>query len=189
MKTPQRWFDALLVVVSIALLSPGIFAQDRTRWPSDLNQSASVLEIMQWLDKTSFPHARVGVRTGSVPGDSDSLNLGPQQDARPPDSLFYAQGFKLISVDGCAFTLRNDDTRVIAHSKLTADDPSQSRYSVDLYVPLYRLSYKKGRAPYRHTKDPEKSRLLGTWRTTFKDNRSREDVLLTLYLPGRAKKQ
>lgn len=191
MKTQHRWFDVLLVVVLMALLRPGTFAQNRSQWPSELNQSSSVVEILNWLDRTGFAHARVGVTTSSVPGTdpaSPGYHSATRQDARPADSLFYSQGFKLSTVDGCAFRLRNDDTRLIAHSKLIADNPSQSRYSAELYVPLYRLSYKKGRAPYRHANSPAKSRLLGTWRTTFKNNRSREDVLLTLFLPGRAEK-
>jgi hypothetical protein len=192
MKTQQRGLDALLVVVSIALLCPGIFAQNRSQWPSALNQRSSVLEILNWLDKTSFPHARVGVKTSSDSGtDSDSLSsLSPvtRQDARPPDSLFYSQGFKLIKVDGCTVTLKNDDTTLIAHSRLIQDQTPQQHYRAELYVPLYRLSYKKGRVSYRHTNNSEKSRLLGTWRTEFKSNRSREEALLTLFLPGHTEK-
>jgi hypothetical protein len=191
MKIPHRWLDTLLVVVSIALLSPGIFAQNRSQWPSELDQRSSVLEILSWLDKTSLPHARVGVRTSSVPGtDPESIgyHTATRQDARPPDSLFYSQGFKLVKVDGCTLTLRNEDTKLIAHSTLIRDTTPEQHYSAELYVPLYRLSSKKGRAPYRHTNHPEKSRLLGTWRTTFKNNRSREDVVLALALPGRTEK-
>jgi hypothetical protein len=142
---------------------------------------------MNWLDKTSLPKARVGLRTSSTPQiDSDSPVLS--QDQHPSDSLFYSQGFKLIKVDGCNLTLRNDHTRLIGHSTLVIDETPQQHYSAELYVPLYRLSEKKGRAPYRYTKDPRKSLLLGTWRTEFKSNRSREEGILTLFLPGHTEK-
>ena len=121
MKTLRSWLNASLVVISIAFLSPATFAQGRSQWPSELPQRSSVFEIMHWLDKTSLPKARIGVRTSSKPqNDSDSPVL--QQDQEPALSLFYAQGFKLIKVDGCSVTLRNDDTRLIAHSSLIIDN-------------------------------------------------------------------
>jgi hypothetical protein len=187
MKTPQSWSNALLVVISIAFLSPAILAQSRSQWPSNLPQRSSVVEIMDWLDKNIWPKARIGVRTSSLPRiDSDSFVL--QQDEEPAHSLFYAQGFKLIKVDGCNVTLRNDDTRLIAHSRFIIDNTPQQRYRAELYVPLDRLSVTKGRAPYRHTKDPQKSVLLGAWRTEFKSNQSREEGILTLFLAGHTEK-
>jgi hypothetical protein len=186
MKTPRRWLSAFLVAIAIAFLGPGTFAQDPSQLPSQVNGRSSLLEIMNSLDTTIFPVARIGVRTSSTPQiDSDSPVLS--QDQRPSDSLFYSQGFKLVKVDHCNLTLRNNDTRLIAHSSLIADDTPQQRYVAELYVPLSRLSH-KGKAPYRHTNNPDKSRLLGTWRTEFKSNRSRADVLLALFRPGHSEK-
>jgi hypothetical protein len=185
MKTSQRHLKLVLPIVLIAFFSRETLAQSLSQGPAELGQGSSVLEIMNWLDKTMLPNARVGVRTSSTPQiESDSHVL--KQDERPSDSLFYSQGFKLVNVDRCNLTLRNDDAKLIAHSSLVAGNMEQ--YKAELFVPLARLSDKKGRRPYRHTSNPEKSRLLGTWRTEFKSKRSREEALLTLYLPGHTEK-
>jgi hypothetical protein len=178
MKRPPWLFEASLATVFVAFVGAVTVAQDRNRWPPDLNQHSSVVEIVSWLDKTSFPQARVGIRTNSLPA-VESLSPVLSQDQRPPESRFYSQGFRLVAADGCSLTLRNDDARLIAHSDLVPIN-LQEHYSADLYVPLSRLSDRKGRAPNRHTNKPEKSQLLGTWRTEFKSNRSREDVVLKL---------
>ena len=105
------------------------------------------------------------------------------------DKFIFA--FALVGVvqgDTCGVTLRNENTRLIAHSKLVQDPPPDQRYTAELYIPLNRLSVSKGKRPYRHTANPDKAQLPGTWRTEFKSNWSREDVVLTLFSPGKTLK-
>lgn len=146
-----------------------------------------VAQIINSLNKTGFSEARVGVRTKSVPKEENPF--APPQDEIPRLSLFYSAGFTLTGIEGCNLFLRNSDARLIQRSKLVYDKNPGERVRVELYVPLNRLSVKKGRVPYRHTSDPRKSQLLGTWRAEFKDNRDREDIILTTFLPGSAEKQ
>jgi hypothetical protein len=114
------------------------------------------------------------VRTSSQPAiEGESAVV--QQDELPALSLFYSQGFRVVQGDTCGVTLRNENTRLIAHSKLVQDPPPAQRYTAELYIPLNRLSVSKGKRPYRHTANPDKAQLLGMWRTEFKSNRSRDD--------------
>lgn len=136
--------------------------------------------MMNWLDKNGLTHARVGVRTSSQPREEISGVL--QQEAYPALSVFYAEGFRLVQGDTCGVTLRNDNTRLISHSNLVQGPPPNERYIAELFIPLNRLSVKKGRKPFRHTSDAQKAQLLGTWRAEFKSNRSQEDVVLTVFV-------
>jgi len=152
-----------------------------------LAQQPNIAEVMKWLDANGLAQARVGVRTSSEPA-SESLSPVLRQDEYPALSLFYSEGFRVIQGDSCGVVLRNDNTRLIAHSDLVKAPAPDERYTAELFIPLNRLSVTKGRKPYRHTSDPTKAQLLGTWRTEFKSNRSREDVVLTLFAPGQSLK-
>ena len=160
--------------------------QDSGNVSPDLSQQPHISEIMEWLDKNGLAEARIGVKTSSQPREEISGVL--QQEEYPALSVFYAQGFKLVRGDVCNVVLRNDDTTLLAHSKLVQDPALGQRYIALLFIPLDRLSLKKGKGPYRHTSNPDKARLLGTWRTEFKSNRSQEDVALTLSEPAHPSK-
>jgi hypothetical protein len=176
----------LVSPVILILFCPLVLAQDNRAVPG-LTQQSNISEIMNWLDKNGLAQARVGVRTSSRP-QREELSGVIQQDAYPALSLFYAEGFKLVQGDVCNVILKNDNTRLLAHSKLVQPPPPDQYYTAELRIPLERLSLKKGKGPYRHTSNPDKALLLGTWRTEFKSNRSGEDVVLTLYTPGQTEK-
>jgi hypothetical protein len=38
-----------------------------------------------------------------------------------------------------------------------------------LFLPLDKMRYGGGKGPYQHTRNAEKAKLLGTWRTKFKE--------------------
>jgi len=61
--------------------------------------------------------------------------------------------------------LRNDDARKVTKAKV---DDSTHRLVAEVWVQLNRMSPNKGRHTHRYTRDPEKVRLLGAWRTEFK---------------------
>jgi len=169
------------------LLCRSALAQDSGNVSPGPSQQPHISEIMDWLDKNGLAQARIGVRTSSQPAREEIPGV-TQQDAYPALSVFYAQGFKLVRGDVCGVVLRNDDTALLAHSKLVQDPPPGQRYTALLFIPLDRLSAKKGKGPYRHTSNPDKARLLGTWRTEFKSNRSQDDVALTLSDPAHPSK-
>ena len=183
----KRLFVKLLIASPLILLFCTVASlQEKSNTSAGLSQS-NISEVMDWLDKNGLAQARVGIRTSSRPARKEISGI-VQQDAYPALSLFYAEGFRLVQGDVCNVILKNDDTRVLAHSKLVQAPPPDQRYAAQLFIPLDRLSIKNGKGPYRHTSDPDKAQLLGTWRTEFKSNRSQDDVVLTLFDPGQTKK-
>ena len=165
MKRAQSLFHALLLAMSIALLSSGTAAQERGRLPAELSRSPSVSEIVDWLDRTSFAYARVGLKTGSSEGLPGSYNPD-WQEGTPSYTLVFSQGFRLSGIGGCTLTLKNGDTYLVDHSKLVKDT-GQHR-AAELEIRLDEMGPAKGKAPYRHTKNPEKAKLIGAWRTEYK---------------------
>jgi hypothetical protein len=186
-KIRNKSFLAVIMIPFVMLLCRPVLGQDSGSVPPGPSQRPHISEIMEWLDKNGLAEARVGVRTSSQPA-KEEFPGGPLQDPYPALSVFYAQGFKLVRGDVCNVVLRNDDTALLAHSKLIEDPPPGQRYSALLFIALDRLSVKKGKGPYRHTSNADRARLLGTWRTEFKSNRSKEDVSLTLSEPAHPSK-
>ncbi len=181
MRRARSLLRALLPVVSIVLLSSGAAAQEMGRLPAGLSPSSSVEEILNWLDRTSFPYARIGVKTGGTQGSPDSYNPD-RQEGTPSYMLAFSQGFGLSGIGGCTPTLKNGDTYLVDHSKLVSDS-GKHRYA-ELELRLDEMSPTKGKAPYLHTKDPEKAKRAGAWRTEYKYRsfwRRRIIGALTLY--------
>lgn len=185
-KMRYNLFSATVIIFFVLLLCPTTLAQDNSNALPGPSPRPHISEIMNWLDKNGLAQARVGVRTSSKPARREFSGV-IQEDAFPALSHFYAQGFKLLQGDVCDVILKNDDTRLLAHSKLVPPSPPDQHYTAELYIPLHRLSLTKGKGPYRLTSKPDKAQLLGTWRTEFKSNRSQEDVSITLFAPGEKK--
>ena len=172
---------AALITISVVVLlvCPIVLAQDKPA----LSNRANISEVMNSVDNIGLAQARVGIRT--IPQSADE-NL--QRDEYPALSLFYSEGFRMVQGETCSVILRNDSARLISHSSLAYDPAPGQPLTAELFIPLGRLSVKKDKKPFRHTSDPQKAQLLGTWRTEFKTNRSREDVVLTLFRPGQSAK-
>ena len=179
----KRSHHALVVTAFCFLLCPAISAQDDTNAATGLSQNANISEVMDWLDNNGLAQARIGVKT--IPQSAREEML---QDAYPAVSLFYAAGFRLVQGEVCGVILRNDHTTLLDHSSLVHDPAPGQRYAAELYIPLNRLTVKKGKGPYRHTSNSDKAQLLGTWRTEFKSSKSQEDVVLTMFAPGQTEK-
>ena len=169
--------SVVLFVCTVAL------AQDR----AGQSQQPNTVDVMSRLDQNGLPQARVGIRTSAQPAREEFSGV-IQQDAYPALNLFYSEGFKFIQIENCGVILRNDNTRLISHSKLVHDPAPGQHISAEIFIPLNRLDIKKDSKPFRHTSDPQKAQLLGTWRTEFKTNQSRDDVVLTLFAPGKTEK-
>jgi hypothetical protein len=151
-------------VVSVVVLSSfRALPQSNHLLPGDSNQDSSVSEIITRLDQTSFRNARIVLKDSW----DDTFTYGPPgDDSRPAKTTFvFTQGFRVTNIDRCNLMLRNDDARRINKSKV---EDYTSRVVADVWVQLNRMSPDKGRATYRYTRDPEKMRLFGAWRTNFK---------------------
>lgn len=180
----KRLFVRLLIASPLILLFCTVASpQDKSNTPAGLSQQSNISEVMEWLDKNGLAQARVGITTSSKPARKEISGV-VQQEAYPALGLFYAEGFKVVQGDVCNVILKNDDTRLLAHSKLVQAPPPDHHYTAELFIPLDRLSIKKAKGPYRHTSDPDKAQLLGTWRMELRSKRSQDDVVLTLFGPG-----
>ena len=137
-----------LVITSLLmlLLCSNALAQDSSKAVPGPSTRPHISEIMNWLDKNGLAQARVGVRTRSKPARKEFSGV-VQEDAFPALSLFYAEGFKLVQGDVCDVILKNDDTQLLAHSKLVPPSPPDQHYTAELYIPLHRLSLTKGKGP------------------------------------------
>lgn len=158
----KRLLYSSLVLSALALASFGTSAQPKHSLPGKLNENSSVSEILTWLDHTTFRNVRIVLKDSS-----DAFTYRPPWDDSGPakHTFIFTQGFRVTNIDGCNLMLRNDDARTVYKSKV--DEPKH-RLVADLWLQLNRMSPNKGKRAHRYTKDAEKARLLGAWRTEFK---------------------
>ncbi len=201
MKTFQLALHTLFLVAWISPLSLKTLAQDQKPLPPELSQSSSLSEIIEWLDKVSFPQARVGVNRS---GDSAVYDIhGYQQESGTLAERFvFSPGFRLANLVGCNLTLKNDNVKLLRYAdnalfaiggrgihRFSDVGKAQTSYVAELSVPLDRMSDRKGKATYRHTSDPKQAGLLGMWRTTFETKKNRRHVGISVFPVGQTEKR
>jgi hypothetical protein len=149
------------VIAVVLLTHVSTLAQKKASLPGDLNEKSSVREIITWLDQTTFRDARIVLKDSY-----DASYRQPWDDNEPAKNTFnFIKGFRVTNIDGCNLMLRNDDARMVDKSKLVQ---TTQPIIADVWVQLDRMSHDRGKHTHRYTKDPEKARLLGAWRTEFK---------------------
>lgn len=175
--TIQRSLCALLLFSLMGFANFRAVAQQRRPLPAELNENSSLSEIVQWLDRTSFGNARIGLKD-----TWDDVTYRPPWDHSEPakHTFVFAPGFKLTNLEGCTIALKNDDPKTISKSMKLGE--WKNRQVAQLNLELHRMSPTKGRSTYRYTKDPEKSRMLGAWRTEFKHKGWSYKSFLGVYL-------
>lgn len=167
---------ALILVSFIGFSTFRTSAQQRHPLPDHLNEHSTLVEIVQWLDKTSFGNARIGLKDTWYDDDY----IPPLSDYRPALHTFvFAPGFKVTNIEGCTIALKSDDARIISKSMKVEEPKGRVAH---LNIELHRMSPSKGRSTYRHTKDPEKSHVLGAWRTEYKYKGISSKTFLGLHL-------
>ena len=171
-----------VAIVSVSLGADTIAFQNQSV-SSQVKQLSSVTEIVDWLNKTSVPHARIGLEFNgpeSYTDGSDSMQSMNLSLSRLSEQVFFSAGFTLASLNGCRLTLKNDQVKILnwGTSSYDVHYMSLAKFLVEgkkgerkltpqtgvLFIPLDSLSY-KGKAPYRYTKNP----ATGTWRTEFRE--------------------
>ncbi len=188
METLKRCLVSFLAIWLMSLSIPSAFGQENVL-PPGLNQTSSLSEILAWLDKNSLPQARIGLNLSST---SDSI---ASEGRGIYESGVFSQGFKLIKADGCYLTLRNEDIKILSFrtnasrydiqslERFRSKGAGVTPYPAELYIRLNRMKAERGKGPRLHTKDPAKAKLLGSWRTEFKERGGRpQDVLLIVVL-------
>jgi hypothetical protein len=203
MKTFQTMLQALLLLASVSFLSSTIFAQDKNRLPPELNQNSSLSEIIDWLDRTSFAAARIGLNHS---GSEAVKSPGYYKRGTLGEKFVFSQGFKLANLDGCTLTLRNDDVKLLRYAdnalitiggdgRHMFDEvgKTETRYVAELYLPLQKISDRRGKAPYLHTSNPKQAGLIGSWRTVFQPKgffgHSRRVFAISVFPAGEREKQ
>lgn len=176
-----------VVIVSVSLGADTIAFQNQSA-SSQVKQLSSVTEIVDWLNKNSFPHARIGLDFSgpeSYTDGSDSMQSMNLSLSRLSEQVNFSAGFTLASLNGCRLRLKNDQVKILnwGTSSYDVHYMSLAKFLVEgkkgekkltpqtgvLFIPLDQLSYKGGKAPYRYTKNPATEKLLGTWRTQFRE--------------------
>ena len=178
MKTPGSLLCGCAFAIGIVCLSSQTRAQNKPKLPPPLNATWSTTEIVDWLDKNSLSHARIGLESGGP-----SLDPMESMMFTISEGLVFSSGFRLVKADGCRLTLRNDEVKVLSGWTNRTDSKEMSLanfvwsekkgekkltpQSAVLFIPLDKMRY--GKKPYQHTNNPQQAKLLGTWRTKFKE--------------------
>ena len=181
MKTYNLLLRALFLTVLSLSLNSTAFAQ-KTTLPAELTEKSPLKEILNWLDKTGFAQARIGLEANASGLEGDEI---PTTATRYYEEAIFSKGFRLVKIDGCRITLRNENIDLISFSTKYPNPAEGSleefrkiqnnlpKLTGEFLIPLQKL--KAGKAPYRHAKKAEQAALLGTWRTEFK---SRSELFL-----------
>ena len=170
---------ALFVIVFTTFTNADVFAQKETALPSPLNETSSLTQILDWLNENAFPHARVGLRAKGGTGPPRSYGLA--RESTPSGERIFSEGFHLKFVNGCHVTLSNEHVAIIdARNRESGSfyrfinqknrDRELTPQLAMVFLPLDRMSNTRGKGPYLHTKDQDKARLVGAWRTSFEQN-------------------
>lgn len=174
MKRYKFLMNALFATALSFSVNSFVLAQ-KTVLPSGLTEKSTLAEILNWLDKTSFSHARIGLESnasGTEPGEIPTTATSYYEWA------FFSKGFKLAKTEGCRITLRNDDLKLLRFETKYPDPREGSlddfrkiqnqrpQFTGEFSLALHKL--KANKPPYRHTKRAEKADLFGVWRTEFK---------------------
>src|SRR5215813_9049387 len=159
MKPLEHLLTAFTILI-ITSLSPSPTSAQRKQLPGQLNENSTVAEILEHLNQTIIPYARIGMKTRR-PGSSSTWHPKTGwQSSRT--SLVLSAGFKLVSgFDDCHLRLRNDDVAVYEDDKLfdlqnLAGNPGP--YVAEFGTWLETVSLDKGRDPFLRSKQ---------WRTEF----------------------
>jgi hypothetical protein len=110
-----------------------------------------------------------------------SINLSVAQLS---EDLYFSSGFRLVKAEGCRLTLRNDEIKILSAGTKSYDSNQMSLanfvwgkkgekkltpQSAVLFIPLDKMRYEGDTEPYQVTKNAERAKWLGTWRTKFKE--------------------
>ncbi len=174
MKNFQKLFSlVLLFLFSLATLNSTAFSQTNSL-PAGLNKDSTFEEIVDWLNKNSFPKATVGMESdGNSNYGSDDI---PNNATTYFEEAVFASGFKLDNGGTCKrLDLTNDYIRLLSFGT-KYPDPSegslqdfrkinndQKVFSGELRIPLERLSYKSGNKP-KQLKSKDKASV---WYSTY----------------------
>ncbi len=156
MKKNQKLVSLIsLTLVAFFTLSSVASAQTKSL-PKGLDENSTFAEIVDWLNKNSFPKARIGMESdGNYNYESNDI---PTNGTTYFEEAVFASGFRFNNGGTCQrLDLVNDNIRLI-YFGTKYPDPSdgslgdfrktnndQKVFSGELRIPLTELSYKDGK--------------------------------------------
>ncbi|HYK21473.1 MAG TPA: hypothetical protein VEV42_12110 [Pyrinomonadaceae bacterium] len=168
----------LLLISTASIYIPGlkVSAQKGTELPAKLNSDSSLAEILDWLNQNAFPYARVGVRESAGSGPRRHFGL-PTESVSGGERIF-SEGFHLKFVNGCHVTLSNEDVTIIdarnrssgSFYKFITQKNGERQLTPQVamvFLPLNRMSEKRGKGPHLLNNDHQYAKSVGTWRTSY----------------------
>jgi hypothetical protein len=201
MNKVRTLFSGLLLLAMTFTGAEPSSAQHKLNLPPELNERSSPADILSWLDKTSLSRARVAFSFSNTSNSEDS-NRGPYGDATRSAKMVFSDGFRLLRLEGCHLTLRNEVlTALYFSSKDHTSDfavlfekqngNSPLPRAARLVMSLERLNATKGGPPRRYTAPRDQAEPLGKWRTRFSYGGffARSPISMSIYDPERGMKE
>lgn len=174
-----RAFLATLLIALIGVLSLDVPAQDKTLRPPALNENSSLAEIIDWLNKNAFPHARIGLKKRSHKGPKS--RFGVPQSYELGSERFFSEGFHVKAVDGCQVELSNEHVTIVdarnpdsgPFYKFTTQRKGNQKLTPQLavvYVSLNRMSDRRGKKPHLLSNDRKNGKSAGWWQANYEQH-------------------
>jgi hypothetical protein len=154
---------ALILLVLASTSNSGTLAQSNDVSLPEVNQSSTLSETLDWLNRTSFIRASIGVANNN--------------DANPFEkktNVSFYKGFKLVQADGCALLLRNEGAY---------QNQARTPFLVEVKIPLADLDSNSGKISQERTDRPDMDKLYGTWQAKFKTLKDKTSVRINFKSP------
>src|SRR5215831_576103 len=165
----------LLLSLVLAVSSPLANMHGQTNNPQqELKEGSTIPEILDYLNQTSFPYARIGLYSWAT---RSKTSVDPSDDTSYPAAalLVFTPGFRLGSKpDDCHIVLRNEEVAIYEMRRkemrpinLKVLTVSQPPYAAEFAVWLETASFGRGKAPFVYPKPSAISKQVGGWRVEY----------------------
>jgi hypothetical protein len=170
---------AALLIALIGVLSLGIPGPEKTLLPPALNESSSLAETLEWLNKNAFPHARVGLKFRSRKGPKS--RFGVPQVYHAGGERIFSEGFHVTLVNSCQVLLTNEQVTIVdarnpesgGFYRFITQKNGQRELTPQLatvFLSLDRMSDKRGKRPHLLTKDHKHGKSGGWWQASYEQH-------------------
>ena len=186
MKTIVVLFGWFVSIVAVCFGSETLTRNQQVSSPGP--QASSTTQIVDLLNQSNLSKARIGLDfegPESHLDGSDSMQSMALNVSRLSEQVNFSPGFTVDSLNLCQLTLKNDQVKILNFGTSSYDryrmslaaflfdgkkgEKKLTPQTAVLTIPLDKLSYKGGKAPYRYTKNADMMNLVGTWRSIYKE--------------------
>jgi hypothetical protein len=188
MKIFQNVSKILFLFLLIFVCHSRLFAQEVA--PLELKLNTSVLEILDYLNKTGFPQARIGIDTMTY--EVYSPNNPYAIFSR---SAVFSPGFKITKIEGCFLTLRNENVKLLSFGTTLSRDEDRGfrslkeraagavNYPAELYLRLNKMGFAGKKKPYLYMKNAEAAKVFGSWAAKFISGNPEKEGAISIDIP------